>query len=135
MTDDLRTCLERGIELFNREEFFEAHEVWEDAWREEKDGPTRNFLQGLIQVAAGFVKMQRGHPRGMAALLLGGANKLAPFSPDGHGLNVAELLDALPHWRKVAESMARGEAGGPAATPPLPRLRLRDEAGGDSAAD
>ena len=30
---DERTSYRRGIELFNAGRFFEAHEVWEDAWR------------------------------------------------------------------------------------------------------
>src|SRR5512145_2639201 len=51
--------LERGVALFNDGSFFEAHDVWEDAWRE-SEGDVRLFLQGLIQIAAGFVKLQRG---------------------------------------------------------------------------
>ena len=133
MRSDFRACLERGIELFNRQEFFEAHEIWEDAWREEKDDPARIFLQGLIQVAAGFVKMQRGQPRGMGSLLLGGARKLSAFSPDGYGLNIAELLEAVAPWQKAAEAMARGEAGSPSSH--LPRLYLLDVPGRDGAID
>jgi predicted metal-dependent hydrolase len=133
MTRDFRARLERGIELFNRQEFFEAHEVWEDAWREERDDSARIFLQGLIQVAAGFVKMQRGQPRGMGSLLLGGARKLSAFSPDGYGLNIAELLEVVAPWQKAAEAMARGEAGDSASQ--LPRLYLLDAPGRDGATD
>ena len=55
--------LEDGIVLFNRGQFFEAHEVWEDAWRRAR-GEDEVFLHGLIQVAAGFHKLQCGQPSG-----------------------------------------------------------------------
>ncbi len=47
-----------GVALFNGGEYWESHEAWEDLWRE--GNPTeRLFYQGLIQVAAGFVKIQK----------------------------------------------------------------------------
>jgi len=47
-----------GVALFNDREYWESHEAWEDLWRE--GNPTeRLFYQGLIQVAAGFVKIQK----------------------------------------------------------------------------
>src|SRR2546428_5738622 len=68
--------LEEGTALFNRRQFFEAHEVWEDGWRI-ADGRDRLLLHGLIQVAAGFHKLQCGQPGGCATLLSKGAGKLA----------------------------------------------------------
>jgi hypothetical protein len=47
----------RGARLFDAGEFFEAHEVWEERWRVATDKVERNFLQGLIQVAAAFHKL------------------------------------------------------------------------------
>src|SRR5258708_1315259 len=38
----------KGIELFNACEFFESHEAWEELWQQDF-GPSRKFLQGLIQ--------------------------------------------------------------------------------------
>ena len=97
--------LQRGIDLFDRQEFFEAHEVWEDAWRAE-GGDTRLFFQGLIQVAAGFVKLQRRQPRGASALLERGSKKLAGIPPDRYGLDLAPLLEAVSAWRENAARMA-----------------------------
>ena len=39
-----------GIVLFNRGDFFEAHEVWESLWMETFT-PEKKFYQGLIQAA------------------------------------------------------------------------------------
>ncbi|MFQ5876280.1 MAG: DUF309 domain-containing protein [Acidobacteriota bacterium] len=105
---DFQSCLRRGADLFNRREFFEAHEVWEDAWRVRSGDPAR-FLQGLIQVAAGFVKLQRRQPRGARALLERAHEKLRPFAPCAHGLDIERLLDSVAAWERVAEAMIRGE--------------------------
>src|SRR5438552_2172913 len=39
-----------GINFFNTGRYFQAHESWEDLWRETK-GPLRLFYQGLVQAA------------------------------------------------------------------------------------
>jgi predicted metal-dependent hydrolase len=46
-----------GAQLFDVGEFFQAHEAWEERWRIATDRPEREFLQGLIQVAAAFHKL------------------------------------------------------------------------------
>jgi Uncharacterized conserved protein len=56
--EDVGGGVERYVELFNRERFWEAHNALEGLWRE-----TRNVtLQGLIMLAAAFVKLQEGRP-------------------------------------------------------------------------
>src|SRR5260370_13907254 len=45
--------LRKGILLFNNCDFFQCHEVLEEAWTKEV-GPRRLFLQALIHVAVGF---------------------------------------------------------------------------------
>lgn len=105
MSPDSRELLQRGAELFNRRQFFEAHEVWEDAWRVERGEPAY-FLHGLIQVAAGFVKLQRREPRGTAGLLRKGASKLQRFRPGRYGLDLDDLLASVTRWERIAEQMA-----------------------------
>jgi uncharacterized protein len=107
MSPRFDACLEQGIGLFNRRQYFEAHEIWEDAWRESTGEPAM-FLQGLIQVAAAFVKLQRGQPRGMLALLDAGAGKLRPIPNRRYRVDHEALLAALPPWRQAAERMLAG---------------------------
>jgi hypothetical protein len=59
-----------GARLFDAGAFFEAHEAWEEHWRVEKDEVARRFLQGLIQIAAGFHKWTVMHDSASAARLL-----------------------------------------------------------------
>lgn len=56
-----------GIVLFNRGDFFEAHEVWESLWME-TFGPERKFVQGLIQAAVGLLHFCNGNFRGALKL-------------------------------------------------------------------
>ncbi len=42
-----------GVKLFNNGYHWEAHEVWEDVWRE-KEGDAKSFLQAFVQAASAF---------------------------------------------------------------------------------
>jgi len=112
--------------LFNHERFFEAHEIWEEAWRAFPGDPAY-FLHGLIQIAAGFVKLQRGEPRGAALNLEKGRSKIERFAPSRHGLEVSALLRETSRWISLTEEMSRtGRIEYDATT--LPRLRLEPPA-------
>ena len=56
-----------GVVLFNRGDFFEAHEVWESLWME-TFGPEKQFYQGLIQAAVGLCHFCNGNVRGAVKL-------------------------------------------------------------------
>lgn len=64
--------LRAGAELFNRGEFWEAHEAWEREWNEAAaagDAAATACAQGLIQVAAAFLKRRQGEESGAGRLL------------------------------------------------------------------
>jgi predicted metal-dependent hydrolase len=82
---DLR--YEIGIKLFNREDFFEAHEVWEELWHETY-GANRDFFQGLIQVASAMHHLQIGNMRGARILYGSGIELLAPYGSRHMGLDL-----------------------------------------------
>ena len=71
-----RNRLAQGKAAFNRGEYFQAHELWEEAWRE-LDGVERTLVQGLIQIAAGLHHLQQQRPRPAAELLRKGLLKLS----------------------------------------------------------
>jgi len=80
-----------GIALFNGARYWHAHEAWETLWRaaEEKD---RDFYQGLIQVAAGLLHLQRRNARGARNKLAEGVARLRPYEPVHRGVFVNELV-------------------------------------------
>ncbi len=63
-----------GVFLFNQREYWYAHEAWEEVWMS-AEPHTKKFYQGLIQIAAGFVKLQQRHHKGAAANLRKGLEK------------------------------------------------------------
>ena len=83
-----------GIELFNRGEFFEAHEVWEDLWHECASAD-RRFYQALIQAAVAAHHWARGNAAGAKRLYHSGRKYMEPFRPAHRGLAVDEFWDAM----------------------------------------
>jgi predicted metal-dependent hydrolase len=71
-----KPTIEAAINLFNRQAFFECHEVLEELWKPLPPGPEKTFLQGLLQVGVGFYHWQRGNPVGARNKLLSGLEKL-----------------------------------------------------------
>ena len=104
MEKALAEALDRGIELFNKQEFYEAHEIWEIQWNEEQ-GDERRLLQGLIQVAAGFYKLQVGMPSGTYKLLYKGIEHLELIKDGPWGLELPKLLEEASWWRDKAQEM------------------------------
>lgn len=71
-----KSTMEAAINLFNRQAFFECHEVLEDLWKPLPHGPEKTFLQGLLQVGVGFYHWQRGNAVGARNKLRSGLEKL-----------------------------------------------------------
>ena len=84
----------RGLEAFRAGRYFEAHEEWERLWRE-ASGEDRRFLQGLIQLAAALVHLERGRTAPAARLLSLSREKLAPFRDGFGGLALGRLWDLI----------------------------------------
>ncbi|MDP7249606.1 MAG: DUF309 domain-containing protein [Planctomycetota bacterium] len=101
--------LEAGIRHFGRNEFFAAHEVWEDQWHLEK-GDSRKFLHGLIQMAAGFHKIHvEENPRGLHKSLMKATRNLDHFVPHRFGVDVESLIAEIPLWDERALRVMSGE--------------------------
>jgi predicted metal-dependent hydrolase len=81
----------KGIEYFNQCDFFESHEVWEELWAENY-GPSRKFLQGLIQAAVALHHFGNGNIRGAKKLYYGSRGYLAAYRPRHMGLDVERFL-------------------------------------------
>jgi predicted metal-dependent hydrolase len=115
-----REALARGIELFDAQQFWEAHEAWEHAWLEE-EGDVRLFLHGLIQVAAGYYKATvQNQPVGCVKLLGNGLDKLRQLPEVFGGLAVRRFVGAVERTLEQARRWERGGDGLDAAG--IPRL-------------
>ena len=89
--DGLPDLALKGIEEFNRGEFYECHEYLEEAWMQEPRR-VRFLYQGILQVGVGFYHLQNGNWRGATGLLRNGTQRLKEFEPDTLGIDVARLV-------------------------------------------
>ena len=98
--------LRQGIDFFNSGTYFEAHESWEDLWRD-TSGKARLFYQGLVQVAVGLHHISGGNARGGRRVLLRGLRNLGMY-PDAYaGIDNRRLQrDLEPLLAKDARPVA-----------------------------
>ena len=56
------SCLRKGLDHYRKNEFYEAHEAWEDLWSD-YNLEDKNFIQGLIQLSVSFVHLGNNKPQ------------------------------------------------------------------------
>src|SRR5918911_3509314 len=100
----------KGIEEFNKGEFYECHEYLEEAWMQEPRR-VRFLYQGILQVGVGFYHLGNGNWRGATGLLRRGAARLKEFEPVTLGVNVARLVRECERCLKELEELGRDRVG------------------------
>ncbi len=106
-----------GLRCYHSGAFFEAHEHWETVWLAAQE-PEKTFLQGLIQIAAGFHHYRRGNRAGTISLLRSALGRLDRYPESFAGCEVAPLRAAIRLWLETLETIP------PSPPPPLPKLQL-----------
>jgi hypothetical protein len=112
----------QGIELFNRGEYFECHEVLELEWKADP-APHRVLYQGMLQAAVTLHHLRRGNWQGATIMLRRALGHLEPFAPAWRGIDVADLLDEMRRWQRQLELAGPDGLEGLYAQP-LPRIRV-----------
>lgn len=101
--EERRRLFQEGIELFNRGEFFAAHETWEEIWRSTTPEP-RELFQGLVQVAAALHQiLDLRRTIGPRNTLAKARSHLELYAPVASGLDVATLLESVRRWQEWVE--------------------------------
>ncbi len=90
-----------GLKAFNAGQFFLAHEIWEEVWRESLP-PVRNYYQALIQAAVALYHLQRGNSMGARRLADRALARLSNFDRRYLGLDTRRL-------RRYLEQILTGE--------------------------
>jgi predicted metal-dependent hydrolase len=93
----LATCQEplsplavRGLEEFNRGEYFEAHETLEEAWNEDT-GLGRDLYRAILQVAVAYLQIERRNFPGAIKMFLRMRQWFAPLPDECRGVDIARL--------------------------------------------
>src|SRR5207253_8278630 len=86
-------ALREGIDLFNQERFWEAHELLEEIWHPAK-GVERDTIQGLILTAAALVHYQKNEKTVCVSILGRAMTKLGTID-NFKGLDTKRLRAAI----------------------------------------
>jgi len=103
---DVPDLVLKGIEEFNKGEFYECHEYLEEAWMQEPRN-VRFLYQGILQVGVGFYHQQNGNWRGATGLIRNGTARLKEFEPVTLGIDVARLVRESEQCLEELEELGR----------------------------
>jgi predicted metal-dependent hydrolase len=88
------SLLHFGVKLFNSGDYFQAHEVWEDLWRETV-GPAKLYYQGLIHAAVGMYHLGRGNAVGARSQLSKAILRLEQGTQTESHFDTAQFISQL----------------------------------------
>ncbi len=120
---DPDAAIPEAVRLFNGGQFFEAHEVLEEAWRA-TSGPMKQFLKGLIHATVAFYQYERRNAHGACSKYYSTHYYLSPFMPEFAGIEVEGLLTGMDEFFYPLPEGPEGPWRG--ADWPYPLIRLYD---------
>lgn len=86
----LSTLAIHGLQLFNRGEYFEAHEVLEEAWNQDNT-LAREMYRAILQVAVAYLQIERGNYQGAVKMFLRVRQWIQPLPDSCRGVDIAQL--------------------------------------------
>ncbi len=86
------------FDCFNRQEFYEAHDVLEELWLADRHGLNGDFYKGLIQLAGAFVHLQKERLRPAAALFKLARTNLTKYPTPHEQLDLVVVLQLIETW-------------------------------------
>jgi predicted metal-dependent hydrolase len=95
---EVDACYLGYFECFNRQLYYEAHEVLEVLWLARRDGPEGCFYKGLIQLAGAFVHLQKNRRAPAMALLTLARTNLGNYPQTHQGLETGAVLRLIAGW-------------------------------------
>ena len=102
------------FDCFNRQLFYEAHDVLEELWLADRHGAAGDYFKGLIQLAGAFVHLQKNRLRPAAALFKLARTNLGKYPATYERLDVAGTVSLMDTW------LGKLDAGGFAVNPLRP---------------
>jgi hypothetical protein len=124
MKEQLDPRLLKGVREFNLGRYFECHETLEEIWMED-NSESRRFIQGLIQIASGYLKWEGQVPRGAIKLWRAGLEKIAPYAPRHMRIDLGEFIFHVRADLTAVEAAMEAGVALPSIDPP--KLRFVSE--------
>jgi len=103
-----KTEFNRGLDLFNRAHFFDAHEVLEDVWNSvPRDRPSgrhlRQHVQGMVQLAVAFHHQSKGNHVGARSVLESAMRNISGAESSFPDLDLDRLRAELEIWQRYLD--------------------------------
>lgn len=92
------------MELFNKGEYWLAHEALEEAWLAEND-PVRNLYKGILQAGVTYLHIQRGNYRGAKKVYRRAMRWLEQYPESCQGVQVEQLRSDLTNAIDVVKQL------------------------------
>lgn len=89
---------------FNQQLYYEAHDVLEALWLKDRQAPDAAFYQGLIQVAGGYVHLQKNRLAPASRLFALALENLEPYPSLYAGLDLEGVRQLCRHQREALET-------------------------------
>ena len=93
-SDKMSELFKRGLDEYDKGDYFEAHEAWEDLWSD-YNFPDRKFVQGLIQLSVSFVHLGNGNLTGAKNLLIKCQQKFDDYNGIHREINLSDLKSSI----------------------------------------
>ena len=84
----------KGISFFNNNNYYQAHEEWEDLWVNYKlKDPL--LIQGLIQLSVGYFHITNSNIKGSLSLFKKSIPKLEKYLVNDYKLNICYIVEQV----------------------------------------
>ena len=93
-SDKMSELFQKGLDEYDKGDYFEAHEAWEDLWSD-YNFPDRKFVQGLIQLSVSFVHLGNGNLTGAKNLLKKCQQKFDDYNGIHREINLSDLKSSI----------------------------------------
>ncbi len=113
------------FDCFNRQHYYDAHDVLEELWLTQRGLPNGLFYKGLIQFAGAFVHLQKNRLQPAAALFKLAQSQLEKYPPIHFRLDLQDVLARVEWW--IGRLEESNYTSNPLTSSTAPQLRLLPE--------
>ena len=93
-TNSFKDSLFTALNLFNNQEWYEAHDAFEEIWNS-VDGDERQVIQGIIQVSVSQFHISKGNLNGATILLGEGLGRIKTRTKIDLGIDLESFCRCL----------------------------------------
>ena len=93
-TKSFKDSLLTALNLFNKHEWYEAHDAFEEIWNS-VDGDERQVIQGILQVSVSQFHLSKGNLNGATILLGEGLGRIKTRTKINLGIDLESFCSRL----------------------------------------